>query len=143
MLGEDQQVATADRLLDPERFLHQELAFHHRNPPVALSADDLAGLKLVAEVTQLAADDDPLGRIGQAVEAGSCRTGEYGLADTVDELSLKSIRIEAEQQHVHTRPPVRCGVRTQLPFDARLDLASDDRGGEPGHGFGRRSRPAG
>ena len=65
------------------------------------------------------------------------------LAYTVDELSLKSIRVEAEEQHVHTRPPVRCGVRTHVPFDARLDLASDDRGGKPGHGFGRRSRPAG
>ena len=141
MLGHDQQVAAADRLLDPERLLDEELAFHHRNPPVALAVQHLARLELVAEVTQLSADDDPLGRVGQAVEAGGRRTGEHGLADSIDQLSLKSVGIEAEEQHAHAGPQIGRDVRSQLRLDARLDLAADDGGREAGQRLGRGPRP--
>ena len=63
ILAEDQQVAAADRLLHAEGLLHEELALHHRDPPVALAVEQLARLKLVAEMAQLSADDDSLGRL--------------------------------------------------------------------------------
>ena len=82
--GQDQEVATAYGLLDAERLLHQELAFHHRDPPVAAAVQELARLEAVAEMAEQSADEDPLGRLGQAVEAGGGRTGEDRLAHSFE-----------------------------------------------------------
>ena len=82
--GQDQEVATAYGLLDAERFLHQELAFHHRDPPVAAAVQELARLEAVAEMAEQSADEDPLGRLGQSVEAGGGRTGEDRLAHSFE-----------------------------------------------------------
>src|SRR6266542_1506442 len=49
VLGEDEKVASAHAFLHPKRLGHKEFAFHHRDAPVALGADDLARLESIAE----------------------------------------------------------------------------------------------
>ena len=58
VLGEDDDVPAADALDDPEALLDEELALHHRDPPVAPAVEHLARLPAVAEEAQLAADVD-------------------------------------------------------------------------------------
>ena len=139
--GQDQEIAAANRFLNAEGFLDQELALHHGNAPVPLSRQKLARLEAIAEVTQLPADGHSLGRLGQAVEACGGRAREHRLPDAIDELSLKSFGVEAEQQHAHARPKVGCGIGIQFRLDTCLDLAPDDRRGEPGQRLGGRPRP--
>ena len=102
-LAENQQVTATNGLLNAEGFLNQELALHHRDPPVTLAIEDLARLELVAEVTQLSANNDAVGRVWQTVEARRRRTREDRLTDTIDELPLQSLGIEGKQQHADTR----------------------------------------
>jgi hypothetical protein len=71
-------------------------------------------MELVAEVAQIPADDDALGRIGQAIETGRRRTGQNGLADSIDELPLQAFRIEREQQHAGAGPRIRRDLFGQL-----------------------------
>src|SRR3954464_9252606 len=84
VVGEDDDVAAADALHDPEALLDEELALHHRDAPVPPTAEHLAPLPAVAEVPQ-ETPDGHLVAAAQAVEARGGRAGEHGLADALDE----------------------------------------------------------
>ena len=123
---QDQEVAATDRLLHTELLLHQKLAFHHRDAPIAAAVEELARLKAIAEMAQGPADDHLLGGLRQAVEAGRRGTRENRLADSVDEPAAEALGVEAKQQHAHARPAVRSFLGQEFGLDARLDLATND-----------------
>jgi hypothetical protein len=141
ILCQDQEVAAADRLLDPEGLLDEEFSVHHRNPPVPVTVEELARLIAVAEMAQQPADGDALGRRDEAVETGRRRAGEHRLADSIDHTLTEPIDVEAKHQDAHTRAAIRRVVRRQLSLDACFDLAPNHRRGEAGHGPGGCARP--
>src|SRR5262245_27460244 len=107
VLPQDKKVAAADPLLDAELLLDEELAFHHRNAPLARTGERSTGLVLVAEVPHVAADDHAFGSIGQAVEAGSRRAREDGLANAVEQAMREPVGVEPEHQCRRARPAIR------------------------------------
>ncbi len=117
---QNQEVAAADRPLNTERLLDQELALHHRDPPVAVAIEELARLVPVAEMPELSADDDSLRRLGQAVEARRGRAREHGLAHAIDEPAAEPFRVEAEDEHADAqagrRASPRVGDRPRCPL---------------------------
>ncbi len=141
-LGENQKIAAADRLLDAEFLLDEELPVHHRDAPVSTPGERLARLILVAEVPQLPADVHAFGGLRQTVETRGGRAGQDRLPDSLDETVRQTVSVEAEQQHAHAGPPIGGCVRPQLRLDSRLDLASDHRRREPGHRLRARPSPA-
>ena len=142
VLGQDDEVPAADALDDPEALLDEELALHHRDPPVALAVEHLARLPAVAEVAQLAADVDLVLGV-QAVEARGGRAGEHGLADALDEPLAQSLLVGREQQRGDAGAPVGRLPRVELALDPRLALAPDHRRGEARERARRVLRPAG
>ena len=82
---QDQEVAAGHRALHAERVLAQELAVHHRHPPVAPAVELLARLVAVAEEAESPADLHRLLGRREPVEAGRGRAGHDALADAVDE----------------------------------------------------------
>src|SRR4029453_3926139 len=67
-LGQDQEIAPADRLLDPEHFLHEKLALHHGDSPVAPTIQEFARLEAIAKMPQPPADVDPICTLRQSSE---------------------------------------------------------------------------
>ncbi len=139
--GPDHQVASADSVSDPDRLGHQELALHHRNAPVALPGDHLAGLKAVTEVAQRLSQRRRLLGPGKPVEACGRGARHHALTDALDDALADALAVHREQQHGDPRPAVRGLVRGERALDRRLALAADDRGGEAGHRAGRLERP--
>ena len=79
----DDEVAAGHPFDRPERLLAEELAVHHRDPPVPPAADPLRDLPAVAEVAQPAADADRLlaeraARCSRPSSGRSSRTGRRG-----------------------------------------------------------------
>jgi hypothetical protein len=142
VLGQDDDVAAADALDDPEALLDEELALHHRNAPVAASVEHLARLPAVTEVAQLAPHVGLLLGV-QAVEAGSRRARQHGHADALDEPLAQPFRVGGEQQHGDARAAVGGLRRVELALDPRLALAPDHRRGEARQRARRVLRPAG
>src|SRR4051794_5280144 len=126
VVAQDDDVPAADALDDPEALLDEELALHHRDPPVAPAGQDLARLPAVAEEAQLAADVDlPLGV--QAVEAGGGRAGEDRLAHALAQPLGEPVGVRREQQRGDAGAPVRRLTRLEHALDRGLALASDHR----------------
>src|SRR5688572_12765505 len=141
-LGEYQKVAAADALfLDAEALLQETLAFHDRNAPVALAADDLADLQLVAEHPERAAGGQPIGRVGKTVEAAGGRTRQHRLADALGQALAEAVHVHGEEQNGNPGTRVRCLRRRKLALNARFALAGDDRRGETGELQRRLARP--
>src|SRR5436305_672302 len=93
------EVPAANAAANPDRFDHEKLALHHRDPPETLSRDHLAGLEAVAEVAQAGAQRNrPLGT-GQPIEARRGRAGQDALANTLDDPLADALAIHREQQH--------------------------------------------
>src|ERR1044071_6138454 len=83
--AEHDQVAAGHALDDAEALLHEELALHHRHPPISLPVEHLARLIPVAEEAQLTADVDGVLDVVEAVEAGRRRRREHALPDALDQ----------------------------------------------------------
>src|SRR5439155_14151572 len=110
----DQQIAAANRLLNAEGFLHQELTIHHGDAPVSSPLEKLAGLEAIAEMTQHPADDDSFGCARQPIEARGRGTREDRLTDSFNQAACEARRIEAEEKDADARPAVRRFVRKEL-----------------------------
>jgi hypothetical protein len=143
LVPQDEEIAATDALLlDAEAFLEQRLTFHDGDAPEALTADDLADLKSVAEDAQRAAGRQAVGRLGEAVEAADGRTRQHRLPDPFGQALAQTLHVHREEQHRHAGTRVRRLGRRELAFDCRLALAGDHRGRETGElerGF---TRPA-
>ena len=132
-----------DRPLHAERVLAEELAVHHRHPPVAPPVELLAGLVAVPEEAEEAPDLHRLLAGNEPVEAGRGRARHHALADAVDQRLAERGGVEPEEQEAHSRPTVgRLTVR-QIGLDADLGVATDHGGRVAARQRGRRVRPAG
>ena len=116
--GEDQEVAAGDRALHAERVLAEELAVHHRHPPVAPAVELLAGLVAVAEEAEQPADLDRLLAGQEPVEAGGGGAGHHALADAVDQRLAERRGVEPEDQEAHAR----AGRRASRPPAASASM---------------------
>ena len=96
------------------------------------AADHLARLEAVAEEAERGARRHPVGRVGQAVEAGGGGAGEHGLPDPLDQPLGQIVLAHGHEQHADARAAVGRLAAGELALDARLALAADDRGGEAG-----------
>src|SRR4026209_2973591 len=92
-------------------------------------------------MAQESADDRSFRGLGETVEAGRRRAGEYRLAHSFKQAITEAGGVEAEEQDARSWPSVRGLVRVEIGLDPGLDLTSDDRRCEAGHGLGRRACP--
>src|SRR5262249_18344317 len=105
--ADDQEVAAGHALDRAEDGLADELAVHHRHPPVATAFRLFRELPAIAEEAQVATDPDRLvAHDRQAIVTSRRRAGENALADAVDDRLLQGVAAEGEQQQADAGPAV-------------------------------------